>query len=77
MNEESSTSFLETEDDANNNSAELPTKECYVLAGKHFVVIDESIMHQLDLEDSSSQLFFQQYVDEFGCIVLRPYKMRG
>jgi hypothetical protein len=68
-------SIKEGTEDIDYRKAE-PIKQCYFLADKYFIVIDRSIVRQLNFLESGREIYFQQFVDKYGCIILRPYKMK-
>lgn len=59
-----------------NNPYRGPIKQCYLLANKYFIVIDKSILTELNLTESISELYFQQIIGQDGSIILRPFKLR-
>ncbi len=73
MNDETSRfskNFLKNSDGTYDN----PIKKFHLLEGKHFVVIDESIIERLDFSEND-ELYFEQAVTQEGNIILRPYKL--
>ena len=59
-----------------NSELTSPIKPVYYLQGKHFIVIDNSIVEKLKFSNiENKELYFQQEVTDDGCIVLRPFKM--
>ena len=60
------------------NSSIHPIKKCHLLEGKHFVVLDESIIQKLKFSDNDdSELYFQQEFTQDGCITLRQFRLNS
>jgi hypothetical protein len=55
---------------------EQPIKKCHFLEGKYFIVIDKSIVEQLNFSNQEdTELYFQQEISEQGSIIMRLHKM--
>jgi hypothetical protein len=52
-----------------------PIKKCHYLEGKYFIVIDKSIVEQLNFSNrEDTELYFQQEISEQGSIIMRLHK---
>ena len=55
------------------NKYGYPIHKCHFLEGKYFVVIDGSIVEQLNFSSSrNTELYFEQEITKEDCIVLHP-----
>lgn len=66
------------EKDRPEDLSKYPVKKCHCLEGKHFVVIDESIIERLGIQKFEDwQIYFQQELTQDNSIILRIFRLKN
>jgi hypothetical protein len=66
-------STLQEKSHSCSSNTKYPIKKCHYFASKYFIVLDESIVHQLKLSNDDN--YFSQEVTKEGILLLRPFSI--